>query len=256
LARERLQKILSKAGIASRRKAETLVREGRVQVNGAAVTRLDFKADPSEDHIRVNGKLIKRLEPKIYIALNKPRGFLCTRMDPLGRPVVTDLLKGVKCHPYPVGRLDADSEGLVILTTDGDFFQRTAHPRHHTRRTYLVKVKGLPDRTEVRLLRRGIKLDDGMTQPADVRLIKALKANSWWTVVVREGRNRLVRRMFEKIRHPVLRLRRVKYGSVELGQLRPGQYRFLRRDEVEPLLFGPGHGPRRADKGDTEERAL
>jgi len=220
------------------------------------VTQLDFKADPSDDHIRVDGKLIKRLEPKIYIALNKPRGVLCTRMDPLGRPVVTDLLKGMKCHPYPVGRLDADSEGLVILTTDGDFFQRTAHPRHHTRRTYLVKVKGLPDRTEVRLLRRGIKLDDGMTQPADVRLIKALKANSWWTVVVREGRNRLVRRMFEKIRHPVLRLRRVKYGSVELGQLRPGQYRYLRRDEVEPLLFGPGHGPRRADKGDTEERAL
>ena len=220
------------------------------------VTQLDFKADPSNDHIRVDGKLIKRLEPKIYIALNKPRGVLCTRMDPLGRPVVTDLLKGVKCHPYPVGRLDADSEGLVILTTDGDFFQRTAHPKHHTPRTYLVKVKGLPDEREVRLLRRGIRLDDGMTQPADVRLIKSLKVNSWWTVIVREGRNRLVRRMFDKIHHPVLRLRRVMYGSVALGQLRPGQYRYLSRDEVESVLRGARKRPGRSHTRDTEGNAL
>jgi 23S rRNA pseudouridine2605 synthase len=239
LARERLQKILSRAGIASRRKAERLVQTGRVQVNGTVITQLDFKADPSSDHIRVDGKRIKRLEPKIYIAVNKPRGVLCTRMDPLGRPVITDLLKGVKCHPYPVGRLDADSEGLVILTTDGDFFQRTAHPRYHTPRIYLVKVKGMPESESIRLLRQGVRLRDGMTQPADVHLIRALKANSWWKAVVKEGRNRLVRRMFEKTGHPVLRLRRVKYGPVGLGDLKPGQYRYLTREEVNSLL-GPG----------------
>jgi len=251
LARERLQKILSKAGIASRRKAERLIQEGRVQVNGTVVTQLDFKADPSRDHIRVDGKRIKRLEPRVYIAVNKPRGVLCTRADPLDRPIVTDLLKGAKCHPYPVGRLDADSEGLVILTTDGDFFHRTAHPRHHTPRTYLVKVKGMPDVRDVQLLKRGVKLRDGMTHPADVDLIKALKANSWWKVVVTEGRNRLVRRMFEKTGHPVLRLRRVKYGSVKLGDLKPGQYRYLNREEVDSLLSRGRTGEKRLIKKGT-----
>jgi len=236
LTRERLQKILSKAGIASRRKAEQLVQGGRVQVNGTVVTRLDFKADLRNDHIRVDGKLIKRLEPKVYVVLNKPRGVLCTRMDPLGRPVVTDLIKGFKFRLYPVGRLDADSEGLVILTTDGDFFHAVVHPKYQKPRTYLVKVKGMPDPGEIQLLRRGVKLGDGLTQPAGVKLIKALRANSWWQVVVREGRNRLLRRMFEKIHHPVLRLRRVKYGPLGLGDLKPGQYRHLTRKEVDLLL--------------------
>ena len=236
MARERLQKILSKAGIASRREAERLVHEGRVQVNGNVVTRLDFKADPLNDHIRVDGKLIKRLEPKVYIVLNKPRGVLCTRMDPLGRPVVTDLLKGVKFRLYPVGRLDANSEGLVILTTDGDFFQRMSHPRYQKPRTYLVKVKGMPGAKEIQHLRHGVKLSDGLTLPADVKLIRALRANSWWQVVVREGRNRLIRRIFQKIRHPVLRLLRVRYGRLELGGLKPGQYRYLTREEVDSLL--------------------
>jgi pseudouridine synthase len=252
LARQRLQKILSQAGIASRRKAETLIQEGRVQVNGTVVSQLDFKADPSSDHIRLDGKRIKRLEPKVYIAVNKPRGVLCTRMDPLDRPIVTDLLKGVKCHPYPVGRLDADSEGLVILTTDGEFFHRTAHPRYHTARTYLVKVKGMPDIRDVELLKRGVKLRDGMTQPADVSLIKALKANSWWKVVVREGRNRLVKRMFEKTGHPVLRLRRVKYGSVRLGDLKPGEYRYLDREEVDSLLNTDRTGDKKLIRGGRE----
>lgn len=236
MARERLQKILAKAGIASRRGAERLVQEGRVQVNGSVVTRLDFKADPLNDHIRVDGKLIKRLEPKVYIVLNKPRGVLCTRIDPSGRPVVTDLVKGSKLRLYPVGRLDADSEGLVILTTDGDFFHRVVHPRYQKPRTYLVKVKGMPDAREVQLLRQGVKLRDGPTQPARVKLIRALRVNSWWQVVVREGRNRLVRRMFQTIHHPVLRLRRLKYGPLGLGDLKPGHYRHLTREEVELLL--------------------
>lgn len=236
MTRERLQKILSKAGIASRRKAETLVKEGRIEVNGDVVTRLDLKVDPSNDHIRVDGRLIKRLEPKIYILLNKPRGVLCTRMDPLGRPVVTDLLKGVKFRLYPVGRLDANSEGLVILTNDGDFFHRLVHPKYEKKRTYLVKVKGVPDAKGVRLLRQGVNLTDGPTQPADVKLIRALRVNSWWQVVVREGRNRLLRRMFERIHHPVLRLVRVKYGPLGLGDLKPGHYRHLDREEVGLLL--------------------
>ena len=243
MAGERIQKILSRAGIASRRRAEKLIREGRVQVNGSVVTQLDAKANPLVDHIRVDGRLIKRLEPKIYIALNKPRGVLCTRMDPSGRPVVADLLKGVKVHPYPVGRLDANSEGLVVLTTDGEFFQRMAHPRHEKPRTYLVKVRGIPEARHIDRLRRGIQLSDGPTQPAQVKLIRPLKTNSWWQVVVKEGRNRLIRRMFEEIRHPVLRLRRVQYGTLRLGDLRPGQYRYLTRDEVDNLLES-GRDPR------------
>ncbi len=224
------------------------MREGRVQVNGAVVTRLDFKADPLEDHIRVDGKLIKRLEPKVYIVLNKPRGILCTRRDPLGRPVVTDLFKGVKFRIYPVGRLDVDSEGLVLLTNDGDFFQRIIHPRYEKPRTYLVKVKGIPDGKAIRRLRQGVKLSDGPTLPAEVKLFRALRANSWWRVVVREGRNRLVRRMFQEIHHPVLRLVRVKYGSLEIGGLKPGQYRYLSREEVD-FLLEPGRSSK--DRSET-----
>jgi len=236
LDRERLVKVLAKAGIASRRGAARLIKEGRVRVNGTVVTRLDFKADLRQDHIRVDGKLIKKLEPKIYILLNKPRGVLCTRRDPMGRPVVTDLIKGPKYRLYPVGRLDSDSEGLVVLTTDGDFFHRIVHPRYQKPRTYLVKVKGLPEPEQIKHLRRGIKLDDGPTQPCEVRLLRTMKANSWWQVTVREGRNRLVRRMFQSIHHPVLRLVRVGYGSLTLGGLRPGQYRNLTPEEVASLM--------------------
>lgn len=236
MTQERLQKTLSRAGIASRRETEKLIQEGRIQVNGEVVTRLDWKADPLSDHIRVDGKLIKRLEPKVYIVLNKPRGVLCTRTDPLGRPVVVDLLKGVRFRVYPVGRLDGDSEGLVLLTNDGNFFHRMVHPKYEKPRTYRVKVKGLPDPKGVRRLRQGIKLNDGTARPVEVKRIRALKTNSWWHVVVREGRNRLVRRMFEKIRHPVLRLVRVKYGALGLGGLKPGQYRYLTQEEVNLLL--------------------
>jgi pseudouridine synthase len=237
---ERLQKILSRAGITSRRKAERLVHEGRIQVNGTVVRQLDFKADPVNDHIRVDGKMIKRLEPKVYVVLNKPRGVLCTRMDPSGRPVVTDLIKRVKCRLYPAGRLDADSEGLVILTNDGEFFQHLAHPKHQKPRTYLVKVKGMPDAKAIQLLRHGVNLSDGMTQRAQVKLVRLLKVNSWWKVVVREGRNRLVRRMFQQIHHPVVRLVRVKYGPLELGGLNRGQYRHLNRHEVDSLMKSTG----------------
>ena len=223
-------------------------------VNGSVVTRLDVKVDPLNDHIRVDGKLIKRFEPKIYIVLNKPRGILCTRMDPSGRPVVTDLLRGVKFRLYPVGRLDANSEGLVILTNDGDFFQRLVHPKYRKTRTYHVKVGGKPDAKGIKLLRQGVNLSDGPTQPADVKLIKALRVNSWWHVVVREGRNRLVRRMFERIGHPVLRLIRVKYGPLGLGDLKPGHYRHLTREEVNSLLKPETNLRARRKRGPAESR--
>jgi pseudouridine synthase len=239
LTRERLHKILAKAGIASRRAAEMLVQEGRVEVNGMLVTRPEFKADPLRDRIRVDGKPLKRLEPKVYILLNKPRGILCTRNDPYGRPIVTDLIRGGKFRLYPVGRLDADSEGLLLLTNDGDFFHRLVHPKYETPRVYLVKVKGKPDAEDIRRLKRGMYLSDGPVRPAEVGLARSLKINSWWTVVVREGRNRLVRRMFEKIGHPVLRLIRIKFGPLRLGELKPGQYRHLSREEVDLLLTAP-----------------
>jgi pseudouridine synthase len=236
LAKERLQKILSRAGISSRRKAEDFLREGRILVNGQVVRQLDFKADPSEDHIRVDGRLIKRLEPRVYYLLNKPKGVLCTRSDPEGRPVITDLLRTVRGRVYPLGRLDANSEGLLILTNDGDFFQLMAHPSHQKSRTYHVKVRGFPAEKQIQQLRKGVDLSDGRTQPAKIDLMEALKSNSWWRVVVKEGRNRLVRRMFERIHHPVLRLIRVKYGPLGLGELKPGQSRRLSREEVDLLL--------------------
>jgi 23S rRNA pseudouridine2605 synthase/16S rRNA pseudouridine516 synthase len=236
LARERLQKILSRAGVASRRKVEELVLAGRVQLNGTVVKELGLRVDPSKDHIRVDGRLIKKLEPKVYVLMNKPRGILCTRMDPLGRPLVTDLLKGKKMRLYPAGRLDGDSEGLLILTNDGEFCQRMTHPRYQKQRTYHVKVRGRPGLQEIGTLRRGVTLSDGRTLPAEVTLMRGLKANSWWRVVVREGRNRLVRRMFQKIGHPVLRLRRVRYGPLTLGDLKPGDYRYLTREEVSYWL--------------------
>jgi len=233
--KERLQKILSKTGHASRRHAEKLIMEGRVKVNGVVVKNLGFKSDPRKDHIRVDGKPIGTFEPKVYLVLNKPRGCVTTLDDPLGRPTIRDFLHGKKKRIYPIGRLDFDSEGLLILTNDGELHHRLTHPRYGIPRTYLVKVKGIPDVGAMRRIRAGIVLEDGVTLPAKVRIVTSLKRNSWMRLTVYEGRNRLIKKMCDAISHPVTRLRRIRYGPLTLGDLKLGKYRYLTSKEIDEL---------------------
>jgi len=209
--------------------------EGRVKVNGVVVTNLGFKADPRKDHIRVNGKPIGTFQPKAYLLLNKPRGCVTTLDDPLGRPTIRDFLHGEKKRVYPVGRLDFDSEGLLILTNDGEFHHRLTHPKYGIPRTYLVKVKGIPDPGAMRRIRDGVVLEGGITLPAKVHLVKRLKRNSWMRLTVYEGRNKLIKRMCDAISHPVIRLRRIRYGSLNLGDLKLGKYRYLTPEEIDGL---------------------
>ena len=232
---ERIQKILAKAGIASRREAEKMILEGRVMVNGTVIDALSFKADPAKDHIKVDGKRLPRFESKIALLMNKPRGYLSTVQDPQGRPTVMDLLKKVRGRIYPVGRLDFDAEGLLIFTNDGDLANLLTHPRFSIPRTYLAKVSGTPDEKKVSRLKRGILLEDGRAKAVYILVLQQGEKNSWVRVVVTEGRNHLVKRMFKAIGHPVLKLKRVGFGSLQLGTLPSGQFRYLTPEEIEKL---------------------
>jgi pseudouridine synthase len=232
---ERLQKILSQAGIASRRASEQLMREGRVTVNGAAVRELGTKADPAVDDIRVDGRRIKLPERHRYLLLNKPKGYVTTRSDPQQRPTVLDLI-GTREYVYPVGRLDFDSEGLLLLTNDGNLAARLTHPSHGVERVYEAVVLGVPDEHDLSRLRRGIVLEGRRTEPADVRLLGASKGGgARLSITIREGRNRQVRKMLDAIGHPVDHLRRVAIGPLRDARLRPGQWRELTPQEVERL---------------------
>jgi pseudouridine synthase len=232
---ERIQKILAKAGIASRREAERMLTEGRVMVNGKIIETLGFKADPSKDSIKVDGKRISPFEPKIVLLLNKPRGYLSTVKDPKGRPTVVELLRNVKWRIYPVGRLDFDAEGLLLLTNDGELAYLLSHPKFSVPKTYLVKVAGVPDEKKLTRLKRGVMLDDGRARAISCSLLGQREKNSWVRVVVTEGRNRLVKRMFSAIGHPVLKLKRIEYGPIRLGDLPFGQFRYLTFEEVQKL---------------------
>jgi 23S rRNA pseudouridine2605 synthase len=231
---KRLQKILSEMGIASRRRAEDFILEGRVTVNGRVAV-LGMKADPLKDHIKVDGRLITKPEPKVYMAFNKPRNVVTTLYDPEGRPTVKDFLKGIKYRVFPVGRLDYDSEGLLLLTNDGDFAHAVLHPSKKISKTYLIKVKGIPENSKVEKLRTGVKLDDGMTAPANVKKIRMLENNAWLEITIHEGRNRQVRRMFEKIGHPVIKLKRIRIDGITAGKLTAGGYRYLTPEEVSKI---------------------
>lgn len=237
----RLQKLLSQAGIASRRSAEKLIAEGRVTVNGRTIREMGVKADPAVDDIRVDGRRLRQPERLRYILLNKPAGFVTTRSDPARRPTVMDLLAGVREYVYPVGRLDYDTEGLLLLTNDGDLAARLTHPRHEVERTYEATVAGTPDQEAVERLRRGIPLDGRRTMPAEVALVGHGKAPRKGTpygflvITIREGRNRQVRRMCEAVGHPVQKLRRVRIGPISDRRLRPGEWRELTLVEVKKL---------------------
>ncbi len=224
----RLQKIISTAGVASRRTAETLIVEGRVTVNGETVRELGSKADPDRDDIRVDGRRVKPPGRRRYILLNKPRGYITTRSDPEKRPTVIDLLTtgGVREYVYPVGRLDYDSEGLLLLTSDGELAEKLTHPRHGIGREYHVRIRGVPDDRALARLRKGIALDGERTAPATVDIHKVVESahgpDAILSIVIYEGRNRQVRRMCEAVGHPVSRLKRVRIGPIQDGHIRPG----------------------------------
>jgi pseudouridine synthase len=240
---ERLQKILSQAGVASRRAAEKLIAEGRVTVNGVTVTEMGIKADAAADEIRVDGRRVRLAARLRYILLYKPAGVVTTRSDPQRRRTVIDILRGVREYVYPVGRLDYDSEGLVLLTNDGELAALLMHPRHGVPRTYEVRVAGIPSEEGLEQLRRGIPLDGRRTRPAEVALLNrraahgttATRTDGLLLITLREGRNRQVRRMCDAIGHPVRALKRVRIGSIADPRLRPGDWRELTPAEVNAL---------------------
>jgi pseudouridine synthase len=234
---QRLQKILSGAGIASRRAAERLIADGRVTVNGVTVAELGAKADPEHDDIRVDERRIRQPSRLRYVLLYKPRGYVTTRADPEGRRTVLDLLGGVRDYVYPVGRLDYDTEGLLLLTNDGALTVMLTHPRHGVDRTYEAQVAGIPDERALERLRTGVPLDGKRTSPARVTLLPGSRDGRYATVrmVLKEGRNRQVRRMCQAVGHPVRRLSRTKVGPLTLRGLHPGQWRDLTDREVEAL---------------------
>jgi len=223
---ERLQKLLAHAGVASRRKAEQLIREGRVTVNGAVITELGSKADPERDHIKVDGKHLRPPERLLYLAMNKPRNCVTTVSDPEGRPTVMDLLRGVKARVYPVGRLDFHSEGLLLFTNDGELAKRITSAATHVAKTYVVKVNGPLTAEQEEKFRKGVPLEGKRTAPAGLKLIHAAKS-PWYEVRLIEGRQNQIRLMFKHFGRLVEKLRRVKIGFLELGGLKPGEFRYL-----------------------------
>jgi 23S rRNA pseudouridine2605 synthase len=243
---ERIQKILSTAGICSRREAEELILEGKVRVNGHVVEELGQKADPENDVIKVGNRVVGRQSPEVknarktYLLLNKPKGCVTTTKDPQGRKTVMELLGHVGQRVYPVGRLDYDTEGLLILTNDGDFANSIMHPSKEVQKTYEVKVKGVMGDAELRHMATGVRLVDGMTAPAKVRKMKLAESNSWIEITIHEGRNRQVRRMCEALGHPVQKLKRTKVGPVGTKGLPVGTYRELTPGEIKALLRASG----------------
>lgn len=242
---ERLQKILSQAGIASRRASEQMMLDGRVTVNGTTVRELGTKADPARDDIRVDGSRVKIAEHHRYVLLNKPRGYVTTRSDPERRKTVIDLLRGVKEYVYPVGRLDYESEGLLLMMNDGDLAARLTHPSHGIARVYEAKVLGVPDAHDLDRLQRGMMIDGRRMRAAEVTILPAKRDAKGATLVItlREGRNRQVRNMCEAIGHPVDHLKRVAIGPIRDSRLKIGFWRDLSEEEVERLKKAAAQTP-------------
>ena len=235
---ERLQKYLAGAGIASRRKCEDLIIQGQVRVNNSVVTKLGTKVDPQKDIVEVKGKLIKYKEKKqySYILLNKPKGYLTSLSDSFGRPVVLDLLKGVKERVYPIGRLDFNSEGILILTNDGELTYALTHPAKEVEKVYIVKVKGIPTPEKLKILSKGVVLENNYRiSPCNIYLLKISNGNAILKIKIREGKKRQIRKMGEYIGHFVLKLRRIQLGPIFLKGVKPGEYRYLNKEEIKNL---------------------
>ena len=234
----RLQKFLADAGIASRRKAEELIAAGKVEVNGRMVTELGTKIDPQKDEIVYQGRKISAQAQKmVYIMLHKPEGYVTTAKEQFGRPAVLDLVKGIDARIFPVGRLDYDTSGLLLLTNDGDLTYRLTHPKHDVDKTYLAKLYGIPDEGALQKFRRGVFLDGKRTKPAKIQILEREKDGRFCTaeIIIHEGRNRQVRKMCEAIKHPVAQLKRVATGDLQLGDLQKGRFRHLTEREIRYL---------------------
>ena len=231
----RLQKYIADAGICSRRKAEELIVTGKVKVNGERVTELGTKVNLGTDEVSVNGSTIDVAGKKYYIMLNKPAGYITTTTDTHGRPTVVDLVKDINARLYPVGRLDADTEGLLLLTNDGDFANAVIHPSKHHEKRYIAEVKGLPSLDTIKMLKRGVDVGEYITRPANVELLKGTSSSSTLKISITEGKKRQVRKMCETVGHPVLSLKRVEIGPIMLGNLPKGKWRHLRKEEISRL---------------------
>lgn len=237
---ERLQKFMAHAGVASRRKCEEIIEAGGVNVNGKTVRELGTKVDPAKDKVMVNGRLIRQKEKKVYLMMYKPRGYVSSVKDERGRKTVVDLLKDVKERVYPVGRLDYDSEGLLLLTNDGELTQALTHPKHQVAKTYKVRVEGIPSLDKLERMEKGIKLEDGITAPAKISLTHELDGNALLEITIREGKNRQVRRMCEFIGHSVKRLVRTQIGPVELRNMSVGEVKEINDKQLKELLKATG----------------
>jgi 23S rRNA pseudouridine2605 synthase len=255
MAQERLQKILSQAGVSSRRQAEKIMTEGRVTVNGTVVTELGTKADLDVDHIKVDGKLIHAPKHLVYIALNKPNNTVTTVTDPEGRTTVMELLRGVKERVYPVGRLDYHSEGLLLLTNDGDLANRMMSAHSHLAKTYVVKVNGELSTDDAQRFRDGVPIMGRRTLPAGLKLLQHAE-NPWYEVKLTEGRNNQIRIMFKHFGRLVEKLKRVRIGTLDLGSLKTGAFRYLSEEEVKKLKRAVDHGEDRPGaRQETRPRA-
>ena len=232
----RLQKYLAQCGIASRRKAETLIADGRVTVDGKIVDTMGVKIDPEGQQILFDGKPVIPEKKKIYILLNKPKGYVTTVADPQGRPIVTDLVQDTDERLFPVGRLDLDTQGALLLTNDGDLAQRMQHPSHEVTKTYEAQVAGKPKHKDLTSLEKGIVLEGKMTSPAQLAVIKNFSGATLLRITIHEGRKRQVRKMFAAIGHPVKRLKRIAYGSLYLENLPEGSYRRLNKQDLKKIF--------------------
>jgi 23S rRNA pseudouridine2605 synthase len=233
---ERLQKVLARAGIASRRKAELLIAAGRVQVNNRTVTEMGLKVEPRRDLVRVDGKLIAEPESHVYYLLYKPAGVVTTLSDPQGRPTVKDHLGGLHERVFPVGRLDYDAEGALVITNDGELAQALTRKRSGARRTYLAKVHGVPDDKVIERLRKGVRIEGGYARPREVHLFERAEKNTWLRFVIGEGKPHMVKRMCEAVGHPVQRLFRAEFAGLSVGGMRPGERRPITGQELKALL--------------------
>lgn len=233
----RLQKYLAQCGVASRRQAEKIIKQGRVQVDGVVITAMGTLVNPDKQVICLDEKEVKAEQELFYILLNKPKGFVTTLSDPQGRPIVTSLIPDISARLFPVGRLDLDTEGALLLTNDGQLAQEIQHPKFEVKKSYEARVLGTPDKHVISQLERGILLDNKKTSPARVRIKKKFKKSSIIKITIHEGRKRQVRKMFQAVGHPVIELKRVSYGKLLLGTLPTGKYRKLNRNDIKKIFY-------------------